>query len=170
MIINDNTVRWVASPGHQNSLDNSLIFLVYSLSRGIIMSHIRYTLYRSGTYYYNRRVPKHAVRIYGSHIRQVLSSCPEEAEGYATRLSNVLEASWDCPRSTTPINIPAVLDSFKPRSYLLSEMADEYLSLRMIELTPPRVALRPLSAWRGIVIWLLTQETTPRCLSVNYRN
>jgi len=108
------------------------------------MSHIRYTLYRSGTYYYNRRVPSHAVRIYGSHIRQVLSSCPLEAEAYATRLSNVLEASWDCPRSTTPINIPAVLDSFKPKSYLLSEMADEYLSLHKIELTPPKSSRRNL--------------------------
>ena len=113
------------------------------------MSHIRYTLYRSGTYYYNRRVPNHAVRIYGSHIRQVLSSCPLEAEAYATRLSNVLDASWDCPRSTTPINIPAVLDSFKPKSYLLSEMADEYLSLRKIELTPPRVALETFISLAG---------------------
>ena len=113
------------------------------------MSHIRYTIYRSGTYYYNRRVPSHAVRIYGSHIRQLLSSCPLEAEAYATRLSNVLEVSWDCPRSTTPINIPAVLDSFKPKSYLLSEMADEYLSLRKIELTPPRVALKTFISLAG---------------------
>ena len=29
------------------------------------MSHIPYTLCRSGTYYYNRRVPKHAVKAYG---------------------------------------------------------------------------------------------------------
>ena len=113
------------------------------------MSHIRYTLYRSGTYYYNRRVPNHAVRVYGSHIRQLLSSCPLKAEAYATRLSNVLEASWDCPRATTPINIPAVLDSFKPKSYLLSEMAYEYLSLRKIELTPPRVALETFISLAG---------------------
>ena len=113
------------------------------------MSHIRYTIYRSGAYYYNRRVPNHAVRIYGSHIRQLLSSCPKEADAYATRLSSVLEASWDCPRSITPINIPAVLDSFKPKSYLLSEMADEYLSLRKIELTPPRVALKTFISLAG---------------------
>jgi len=131
------------------------------------MSHIRYTLCRSGAYYYNRRVPKHAVRIYGSHIRQLLSCCPLEAEAYATRLSNVLEASWDCPRSTNPINIPAVLDSFKPKSYLLSEMADEYLALRKIELTPPRVALK---TFISLAMWSLTQEMMPRCLSFNYRS
>jgi integrase len=105
------------------------------------MSHIRYTISRSGTYYYNRRVPSHAIGAYGTHIRQALSSCPVEAEAYATRLSNVLEASWSSRKTTTPINIPAVLDSFKPKSYLLSEMAEEYLSLRKIDTAPPNFAL-----------------------------
>jgi integrase len=105
------------------------------------MSHIRYTISRSGTYYYNRRVPSYAVSAYGTHIRQALSSCPIEAEAYATRLSNVLEASWATHKTTTPINIPAVVDSFKPKSYLLSEMAEEYLSVRKIDLVPPSVAL-----------------------------
>ena len=113
------------------------------------MSHIQYTLFRSGTYYYNRRVPHHAIRVYGSHIRQALSSCPVEAEAYATRLSDVLEASWASPNNTTPINIPAVLDSFQPKSYLLSEMAEEYLGLRKIELTPPRVALNTFISLAG---------------------
>ena len=58
------------------------------------MSHIPYTLCRSGTYYYNRRVPKHAVKAYGPFIRQALSKCPEEAEAYAKRLGDVLEGSW----------------------------------------------------------------------------
>ena len=43
--------------------------------------HIPYTLCRSGTYYYNRHVPKHAVEAYGAFIRQASSKCPEEAEG-----------------------------------------------------------------------------------------
>ena len=55
------------------------------------MSHIPYTICRSGTYYYNRRVPKHAVEAYGSFIRQSLSQCPEEAAEYAKRLGYVLE-------------------------------------------------------------------------------
>ena len=58
------------------------------------MSHIQYTICRSGTYYYNRRVPSHAVEAYGSFIRQVLSRCPDEAAEYAKRLGYVLEASW----------------------------------------------------------------------------
>ena len=105
------------------------------------MSHIRYTIRRSGTFYYNRRVPSHAVSAFGSHIRQALSSCPLEAEAYSTRLSNVLEASWAAHQATKPINISAVVDSFKPKSHLLSEMADEYLSLRKIDTAPPKLAL-----------------------------
>ena len=76
------------------------------------MSHIRYTIRRSGTFYNNRRVHTHAVAGYGTHIRQALSSCPKEAEAYATRLSSVLEASWAPHNTTTPINIPAVV--FRP--------------------------------------------------------
>ena len=57
------------------------------------MSHIQYTICRSGTYYFNKRVPIHAVRAYGPFIRQALSKCPEEAAAYSKRLSNVLEGS-----------------------------------------------------------------------------
>ena len=53
-----------------------------------------------------------------------------------------------------------------PKSYLLSEMADEYLALRKIELTPPRVALK---TFISLAMWSLTQEMMPRCLSFNYR-
>ncbi len=105
------------------------------------MSHIQYTISRSGTYYYNRRVPSHAVPAYGTHIRQALSACPIEAEAYATRLSNVLEASWAAHKTTTPINIPAVVNSFKPKAYLLSEMAEEYISLKKIDRASPNLSL-----------------------------
>ena len=113
------------------------------------MLHIRYTISRSGTFYYNRRVPSHAVAAYGTQIRQALSSCPIEAEACATRLSNVLEASWAAHTNTTPINIPAVVDSFKPKSYLLSKMADEYLSLRTIDAAPPKLALETFISLAG---------------------
>lgn len=46
------------------------------------MSHIPYTICRSGTYYYNRRVPRHAVLAYGSFIRHSLSPDPVAAELY----------------------------------------------------------------------------------------
>ena len=105
------------------------------------MSHIWYTISRSGTFYYNRRVPSHGVAAYGTHIRQALSSCPVEAEAHSTRLSNVLEASWASNKTTTSINIPAVVSSFKPKSYPLSEMAEEYRSLKKIDRASPNLSL-----------------------------
>ena len=105
------------------------------------MSHIPYTICRSGTYYYNRRVPKHAVSAYGSFIRQSLSQCPEEAAEYAKRLGYVLEASWKSRAGVTAVDVATIIDSFKPKASLLSELAEEYLSLREIDQTPPRVAL-----------------------------
>ena len=106
------------------------------------MSRIPYTICRSGTYYYNRRVPKHAVKAYGSFIRQALSKCPEEAEAYAIRLGDILEGSWSrTTKRVQPVDILAVLESFKPRSVLLSEITQEYLTLRDIDQKPPTVAL-----------------------------
>ena len=66
------------------------------------MSHIRYTIRRTGTYYYNRRVPSHSIAAYRTQIRQILESCPVEAEAYSTRLSNVPEASLAAHKATTP--------------------------------------------------------------------
>ena len=108
------------------------------------MSHIPYTICRSGTYYYNRRVPKHAVKAYGSFIRQSLSHCPEEAAEYAKRLSDVLEASWKSSAGVTAVDTATIIESFKPKASLLSELAEEYLSLRQIDQIPPRVALKTL--------------------------
>ena len=106
------------------------------------MSHIPYTICRSGTYYYNRRVPKHAVKSYGLFIRQTLSKCPEEAAAYSRRLSNVLEGSWSGTTEViSPINIPYLSASFKPMSFRLTEIADEYLTFREIDQRPPRTAL-----------------------------
>jgi integrase len=106
------------------------------------VSHIPYTICRSGTYYYNRRVPKHAVKAYGLFIRQALSKCPKEAEAYAKRLGDVLEGSWSrTTERVQAVDIPSVLASFKPRSFVLSEIAQEYLTLRDIDQKPPTVAL-----------------------------
>jgi integrase len=87
-------------------------------------------------------VPKHAVKTYGSFIRQALSKCPEEAEAYSKRLSDVLEGSWSkTTQNIHPVHIPDILSSFKPRSFGLSEILEEYLTLRNINPKPPRVAL-----------------------------
>ena len=114
------------------------------------MSHIQYTIKRSGSYFYNRRVPKHAVNSYGPFIRQALSKCPQEAEAYAQRLSNILEGSWSKKAEIIkPVDIPAVISSFKPRSFTLPQIAEEYLTLRDIDQRPPRVALAALMSLAG---------------------
>jgi len=113
------------------------------------VSHIPYTLCRSGTYYYNRRVPKHAVKAYGPFIRQALSKCPEEAEAYAKRLGDVLEGSWSNTTDIIPIDVIAVVISFKPRPSLLSDYVSEYLSLRSVHHKPIKVAVDPFISLAG---------------------
>ena len=105
------------------------------------MSHIQYTLCRSGRYYYNRRVPKHAVQAYGSFIRLALSKDPLRLQ----LMQNVWVMYWRelgvILQDYSQLMWLVSLSSFKPRSSLLSEMAEEYLLLRQIDQTPPRVAL-----------------------------
>ena len=105
------------------------------------MSHIPYTICRLGTFYYNRRVPKHAVKAYGPFIRQSLSRCPEEASEYAFTINTVLESFWKSRIGVPAINVPTIIESFGPKASLLSDMADVYLLLRQIDQIPPRVAL-----------------------------
>ena len=84
------------------------------------MSHIQYTICRSGSYYYNRRVPKHAVNSYGQFIRQALSKDTLEAEALSKRLSNVLEGAWSATIDASPLNISNIIKSFQPRRVALS--------------------------------------------------
>ena len=113
------------------------------------MSHIQYTISRSGTYYYNRRVPKHAVDSYGQFIRQALSKDPLEAEALAKRLSDVLEGAWSAKAIIPSVDISTIIASFKPRRVALSEIAAEYLALKQIDQTPPRVALSTFISLAG---------------------
>jgi len=113
------------------------------------VSHIQYTISRSGTYYYNRRVPKHAVDLYGQFVRQALSKDPLEAEAFSKRLSDVLEGAWSAMADTPPVNISTIIESFQPRRVALSEIAAEYLALKQIDQTPPRVALSTFISLAG---------------------
>ena len=97
------------------------------------MSHIPYTICRSGTYYYNRRVPIRAVDSYGHFIRQVLSKDPLKAEVLSKRLSDVLEGAWSTATDTPPVNISTIIEGFQPRRVALSEIAAEYLALKQID-------------------------------------
>jgi hypothetical protein len=87
------------------------------------MAHFQYKIYLSGTYYYDRRVPKHEVEGYGPFIRQALSSDPQEAKADAERLGGLFEGSWSTKAAITLIDIISVVEGFKPRTSLLSEMA-----------------------------------------------
>ena len=113
------------------------------------MSHIPYTIFRSGTYYYNRRVPIHAVNSYGHFIRQVLSKDPLKAEALSKRLSNVLEGAWSATTNAPPVNVFTIIKGFHPRRVALSEIAVEYLALKQIDQTPPRVALSTFLSLAG---------------------
>jgi integrase len=94
-------------------------------------------------------VPSHAVEAYGSLIRQALSRCPDEAAEYAKRLGYVLEASWSNSTRIQPVDVVTIIESFKPKSVLLSEMAEEYLALREIDLVPPRTAVATFISLAG---------------------
>jgi len=94
-------------------------------------------------------VPSHAVEAYGSFIRQALAKCPDEAAEYAKRLGYVLEASWNNTTRIWPVDVATIIESFKPKSVLLSEMAEEYLALREIDQVPPRSALSTFISLAG---------------------
>lgn len=55
------------------------------------MSQILVILHGSGSYDYNRRVPKHPVHPYGSFIALALSYDPVDAAVYAKRRDNLLK-------------------------------------------------------------------------------
>jgi len=86
-------------------------------------------------------VPKHAVESYGQFIRLTLSKDPLEAEAFSRRLSNILDGVWNTTKNAPPVNLSTIIESFQPRRVALSEIAAEYLALKQIDLTPPRVAV-----------------------------
>ena len=93
------------------------------------MSHIPYTICRSGTYYYNRRVPIHAVDSYGLFIRHALSKDPLKAEAFSKRLSDVLEGDgygWGGPYGIVLRSSKSGSQKFSPNGassdYLLSRI------------------------------------------------
>ena len=79
-----------------------------------------------------------ALSIFDKNTKVSPVKCPEEAEAYAKRLGDVLAGSWSNMTSIQPVDIPTILSSFKPRSFQLSEISEEYLSLRAIDEKPPR--------------------------------
>ena len=78
-----------------------------------------------------------------------MSKCPDEAAEYAKRLGYVLEASWSNTTRIEPVDVATIIESFQPKSVLLSEMAEEYLALREIDQVPPRSALATFISLAG---------------------
>jgi integrase len=105
------------------------------------MAHIQYTLLRSGTYYYNRRVPKHARHLYGNFIRLALSSDVVEVTSLSGRLNKALDAAWEDPKRVCFVDLEKIVDSAKPKLTKLSEFAEDYLALKAIEPKPVRIAV-----------------------------
>ena len=100
------------------------------------MSHIPYTICRHGMIYYSRRVPKNAVKQYGSHIRLALSRDPIEAANYAKKLTPILQSFWVTQKNIRPVDLSLVLDNIKPRVFILSELTQEYIELKNIQANP----------------------------------
>lgn len=96
------------------------------------MSHIQYTLLRSSTFYYNRRVPRAARYIYGDFIRVALSAERDQAEVLAARLTDALNAAWSDPAYIVRVNIDAIISSHKPRFSKLSEFTSDCLTSALV--------------------------------------
>ena len=94
-------------------------------------------------------MPNHAVQSYGQFIRCILSTDIHEAKAYAERLSFVLEGSWSGSSVNYKVDIPAIINSFKPTSYILSDLAEEYISLKQIDEKSPRSALATFISLAG---------------------
>lgn len=110
------------------------------------MSHIPYTISRSGTFYYNRRTPKIAVESYGPYIRLKLGSDIAQVSTMAVRLTETLDASF---RTGRKVDLQRMIDSVVPPKLLLSEVAEEYLELKAIESKPTHLAVDVLCGVAG---------------------
>jgi integrase len=110
------------------------------------MSRISYTVERSGTYFYNRRVPKESVDIYGSIIRVRLGSDVEQVKLIANRITNALNRSFVTGYF---IDVRLLVEAMKPKVHSLTEIAEEYVELRDIDRLSPRLAVELLISVAG---------------------
>lgn len=106
-------------------------------------------LHRNGSFYYNRRVPKHAVGAFGTSLRIWLSRDREEAGAISSELSKRLESLWSNPRLTSEVDLKAIVAVSRPRLENLGHWVDEYLRLKGIDPTPTRMASGALVALVG---------------------
>lgn len=91
----------------------------------------RHTTLRNGHLYYNRRVPSHAQRAFGSQIRFRIK---DDAE--AERLTRRLNDLWAEEEVTLPIDLQDLLAATAPRPTTLTTIAAEYVDVRGIQENP----------------------------------
>ena len=60
-----------------------------------------------------------------------------------------MEGAWNTTTDAPLVNISTIIESFQPRRVALSEIAAEYLALKQIDQTPPRVALSTFLSLAG---------------------
>ena len=113
------------------------------------MSHIQYTICRNATYYYNRRVPKHAEKQYGKFLRYSLGKCPDLAAKIAVRLTSLLESNWSQYQHLVPINIIEAISSYQIKSYTLLELLDDYIEIKDINKKVSHIAASTLVSLVG---------------------
>jgi hypothetical protein len=122
-------------------------------------SQVRHTIFRTGSYYYNRRVPEHAIEACGAFIRVRLSSDATEATQLSERLTESLNAIWKHDEIEHGIDVHTLLKAARPRSFTLGQLSDEYLSLRSID--PPRCG-KPSGPSSLLLATRISKPTTDR--------
>ncbi len=109
------------------------------------MSHnLSHTILRSGSYYYNRRVPDRVKDAFGmSAVRLKLGRDEDEAGKLATHLTETLNDLWNV-EDARPVDLSRLIKSARPEQLDLLQCTDDYLSTRNIEEEPVRLAVSAL--------------------------
>jgi integrase len=102
-----------------------------------------HTILRGSTYYLNLRVPKAQQQLHGQIIRSKLSSDRDQANMLADHVVRILKKAW-VSHSNSKIDVEQLIASARPRTFLMSELIDEYVATRQIDPNPIRVAARSL--------------------------
>lgn len=108
-----------------------------------------YLLLRHGSYYYNRRVPNHAIKACGKFVRVRLSRDQTEAELTAQELTRRLDALWKGTAGTIEIDLKALAHLSRPKKHDLSSWAAEYVQLKSIDPAQCGVAVEQLTSLVG---------------------
>ena len=107
-----------------------------------------HTILRGKSYYLNIRVPKPFQQHYGQVIRSKLTSDRDQACMLSSHIVEILKKTWES-KSPNRIDIERIIESAQPKTYLMSDLADEYITVRQIDPNPIQVALSALFAVVG---------------------